>query len=86
MQRVKVGMIGLAAVVLLIGIASAIFSAVNREQPIAVAGAPKADTVANLTIANTTADPANEPLAELGVAPGASETNSAPAAKSGKQK
>lgn len=78
-------MIGLAVIVLLIGIASAIFSAVNREQPIAVAGAPKADTVANLTAANS-ADPANEPLAELGVAPGASETNAAPAAKAGKAK
>lgn len=76
MQRVKVGMVGLAAVVLLIGLASAIFSAANRERPIATAGAPKADAVANMTVMNTTlpADPTNEPLAELGVAPGASET------------
>ena len=76
MQRVKVGMVGLAAVVLLIGLASAIFSAANRETPIAADGAPKAEAVANMTVVNTTlpADSDNEPLAELGVAPRTSET------------
>ncbi len=79
MQRVKVGMVGLAAVVLLIGLASAIFSAANRERPITAAGAPQAAVVANMTIANSAqaADPANEPLAELGVAPSAAESNAA---------
>lgn len=82
MQRVKVGMIGLAAVVLLIGLASAIFSTAKRERPIAVAGAPTAETVANLTIINAAApiDPANEPLAELGVAPSTVEANGTPPA------
>jgi hypothetical protein len=77
MQRVKVGMVGLAAVVLLIGIASAIFSAANREKPIAVAGAPKVEAVANMTAANAAAplDAANEPLAELGVAPSAADSD-----------
>ncbi len=77
MQRVKVGMIGLAAVVLLIGLASAIFSTRNHEQPIAVVGAPDAETVANLTISNTAVptEHANEPLAELGVAPGTVDAN-----------
>lgn len=81
MQRVKVGMIGLAAVVLLIGLASAIFSTRNREQPIAVVGAPTADTIANLTISNTAVpgQPTNEPLAELGVAPGTVDANAASA-------
>ena len=76
MQRVKVGMVGLAAVVLLIGLASAIFSAANRDRPIVAAGAPQAQDVANMTIANAAmpADPVKEPLVELGVAPSAAET------------
>lgn len=79
MQRVKVGMVGLAAVVLLIGLASAIFSAANREGPITAAGAPKAEAVANMTVANTAmpADATNEPLAELGVAPSTADANAA---------
>jgi cobalamin synthase len=78
MQRVKVGMVGLAAVVLLIGLASAIFSAANRERPIG--GAPQAQAVANMTAVNSAmaADPTNEPLAELGVAPSASEPSPTP--------
>lgn len=83
MQRVKVGMIGLAAVILLIGLASAVFSAANRERPIDVAGAPKADLVANLTITNTAipSDPTKEPLAELGVAPAGLESNASETAR-----
>jgi hypothetical protein len=80
MQRVKVGMAGLAAVVLLIGLASAIFSAASREKPIAATGAPQAEAIANMTATNTTlpADPTNEPLAELGVAPSANDPHAAP--------
>ena len=76
MQRVKVGLVGLAAVVLLIGLASAIFSAVSRERPTSAAGASSAATASNITIGNTAlaADEANEPLAELGVAPSAKES------------
>lgn len=70
-QRIRVGMIGLAAVVLLIGIASAIFSTVNREQPVTATGAAKPDVVANMAVPGTAPSPAttNEPLAELGVTP-----------------
>lgn len=70
-QRLRVGMIGLAAVVLLIGLASAIFSSVNRDRPIDVAGAGRSDVVANMAgpKAVPSATPGNEPLAELGVAP-----------------
>lgn len=77
MQRVKVGMSGLAAVVLLIGLASAIFSAASRERPVDVPGAANIDVVATVMPANgaAPADATNEPLAELGVAPSA--TNSA---------
>ncbi|MBX9882250.1 MAG: hypothetical protein K2X73_09785 [Sphingomonas sp.] len=77
-QRVKVGMTGLAFVLLLIGLASAIFSAVNRERPVAAIGAAKPDVVANLTNANITdplASAQKEPLAELGVAPSTSTPN-----------
>ena len=67
-QRVKVGMIGLAVVVLLIGLASAIMRTASREAPITTIGAPKADVVATMTNSATTPE-VGEPLAELGVAP-----------------
>lgn len=75
-QRIKVGMIGLAAVLLLIGFAAAIFSTASRER--AVAGGARADVVANMMTGNgiSPADSAvNEPLAELGVAPSADGPN-----------
>lgn len=71
MQRVKVGMIGLAAVVLLIALASAIIGSASRDRPVATAGAARSEVVANMGIANFTADAAGEPLAEMGVAPSA---------------
>lgn len=81
MQRVRVGLIGLAAVVLLIGLASAIFSAASQERPVAAIDSPKADAIANMTLANNNlpATAPNEPLAELGVAP-ATANGAAPAA------
>lgn len=81
MQRVKVGVIGLAAVLLLIGLAATVFSIVSRERPNTAIGAPKADVAANLASANssTPGDAAtSEPLAELGVAPAASPTPAKP--------
>ena len=71
MQRVRVGMTWLAMVLVLIGLASAIFSSASREEPVAAGGASNALVVANITdgIANTTGK--DEPLAELGVAPSA---------------
>ncbi|MBX9795270.1 hypothetical protein [Sphingomonas sp.] len=79
MQRIRVALTGLAFVLLLIGLASAIFSSASRERPVATTPAPKAE------IAARAADSANsqmmvptnkEPLAELGVAPSASTMNS----------
>ena len=69
-------MLGLAAVVLLIGLASAIFSTVNRDQPVSAAGASNAQVVANMSVAGTAPvpDASNEPLAELGVTPSAAKT------------
>jgi hypothetical protein len=72
MQRVRVGVIGLAAVLLLIGLAATVFSIVNHERPVTAIGAPKADVAANLSMSNTIApsdSATSEPLAELGVAP-----------------
>lgn len=73
-QRVKVGMIGLAAVILLIALASAVISSASRERPIATAGSARADVVANIALMNAAGEAAGEPLAELGVAPGAGNT------------
>jgi hypothetical protein len=80
MQRIKVGMTGLALVLLLIGLASAIFSTASSDKVPDVAGGPKADVVANISITNDSVavtDKASEPLAELGVAPSAADVNSA---------
>jgi hypothetical protein len=71
-QRVRVGMIGLAAVLLLIGLAAAIFSTASKERPFIVAGGAHPDVVANMAAGSSalpTSAPTNEPLAELGVAP-----------------
>lgn len=77
-QRVKVGIIGLAAVLLFIGLAAAIFSTVSKEKPLAVAGGARADVVASMAAGNDSAaadTPTNEPLAELGVAPSTAAEN-----------
>jgi len=71
-QRVRVGMIGLAAVLLLIGLAAAIFSTASKERPFIVAGGAHPDVVANMAAGNSALPavaPTNEPLAELGIAP-----------------
>lgn len=73
MQRVRVGMTGLAGVALLIALASAIFSSVSDEAPANGEGAARADTVANLMVNQAAPEAPNEPLAELGVAPGAAQ-------------
>lgn len=88
-QRVKVGMTGLALVLLLIGLASAIFSTASREQPVVAAGAAQPEVVANMvggSIGNETR--VKEPLAELGVTPSAAtealnETKPSPTPSSG---
>ena len=74
-QRVKVGMIGLAAVLLLIWLAAAIFSTINHDRQVAAIGSARAETVATIVSGNSI-DPGvastKDPLAELGVAPSAS--------------
>ena len=80
MQRIKVGVTGLVAVVLLIVVASAILGSATRERPIATAGSAQADVVANIAMTNAgaaAADSSGEPLAELGVAPSTSNSQAA---------
>jgi hypothetical protein len=73
MQRVRVGMTGLAAVILLIFGTSALSSFfARRDAPVTAVGASNASVVANLTGGDNMAAERSkdEPLAELGVAPG----------------
>ena len=79
-QRVRVGMIGLAAVLLLIGLAAAIFSTASHERQVAAVGAANAQVVANLVDGNSADAASKEPLAQLGVAPSADGNGSAGAA------
>ncbi|RYY26865.1 MAG: hypothetical protein EOP62_08890 [Sphingomonadales bacterium] len=85
MQRVRVGMTGLLIVLVLIGLASAIFSSANRDVPVAAIGAPNASVVADMTVGgagNTSvAKGKDEPLAEMGVTPSTTSTEAAGAAK-----
>lgn len=79
-QRVRVGMIGLAAVLLLIGLAAAIFSTASKERPFIVAGGARPDVVANMAAGNNalpTVTPTNEPLVELGITPSTSTGDNA---------
>ena len=69
-QRVRVGVTGLAIVLLLILLASAVVRSVGHER------ASRAALAANLAQANS-ADP-SEPLAEIGVAPSGQSNDSAP--------
>lgn len=81
-QRVKVGVTGLAAVLLLIVLASVLVRSAGHERADFLPGASRADLAANLAQANA-ADAASEPLAEIGVAPSAAG-NDATAALNGK--
>lgn len=75
MQRVRVGLTGLATVLLLIGVASAIFSSADKEAPVLADGASRPEVVANMTdTAGNSAAAKDEPIAELGIAPRTAET------------
>jgi len=66
MQRVRVGLTGLAVVLVLLAVATAIFRTVDDQGPVN----RMAEAVANKATAN------DEPLADLGMAPGAPDENS----------
>jgi len=73
-QRVKVGMIGLAAVLLLIGLAAAIFATMNQNREVAAIGSARPEAVSAMVSGNgadAAAAATTDPLAELGVAPSA---------------
>ena len=67
-QRVRVGMTGLAVIVLLIALASAVFRSASTEPALTGTGAPKTAEMANAAAANES-DLNKEPLAEIGVTP-----------------
>ena len=69
MQRVRIGITGLAVVFLLVLLTAALLGALRRQSP--------QPPTAVATIGNTQDTP-KEPLAELGVAPGATPTASGP--------
>lgn len=75
MQRVRVGAIGLIAVVLLIGLASMLLSGVREQRGRAVAGGGDAQVVANMAATDPVANESVEPLADLGVAPGSASVD-----------
>ena len=66
MQRVRIGLTGLACVFLLVLLAASLFGLVGRNGM-----GPSRDVVgANAAVADNGQDSPKEPLAELGVAPG----------------
>ncbi len=76
MQRVRVGMIGLLAVILLIGLASALLSGVRDDRAQQAAGGSNAAVVANMAAIDTAlGNESDEPLADLGVAPGSASVD-----------
>lgn len=80
-QRLRVGLTGLALVVVLGGLAGAVFNAVSEEPAAGPTGNADAAIVAEVvTPANTATavdSRTNEPLAELGVAPNTAPDNAA---------
>ena len=87
MQRVRVGLTGLAMVLVLIGLASAIFTSANRDQPVTAIGASNALVVANMADTGNivVVSGKDEPIAELGVAPSTSSTEAVNAAEIAKR-
>jgi len=71
MQRVRVGVTGLAAVVLVVALATAISSGITRSAADAVTAPPP--VVATLPPGGADASEKSEPLAELGVTPDAKD-------------
>lgn len=69
MQRLRVGITGLAAVLIIVAVATAIGSSVRRSADAANATTPP-PVVATLPQTNNAAAPNSEPLAQLGAAPG----------------
>jgi hypothetical protein len=75
-RRIRVGLTGLAGILLLIGLASAMLERISPRTP-------ETAIMAEGALGNSADAPEDEPLAELGVAPGAavSTQDPKPAAK-----
>jgi hypothetical protein len=74
MQRVRIGLTGLAFVFVLV-LLGAVFTSASDEEPITANSIQQQMTPGEL--ANAAENEPKEPLAELGVAPGNADTNSA---------
>jgi ABC-type Fe3+-hydroxamate transport system substrate-binding protein len=74
MQRVRIGLTGLAAVFLLVILAAAFFGLVSDESTVTTDATGNVVTVAPTPPGGNTSQPSapKEPLAELGVTPGGS--------------
>lgn len=78
MQRVRVGLTGLAAVMLIVAVSTAIFESAKvgeKQGPVAPGEARSEQVVANMLENQSEAQ--SEPLAEIGVTPGAAPADSA---------
>ena len=83
MQRVRVGLTGLGAVLLIVAVSAAIFESARQQPANNAAPASQTEaTVANMVGANAVEAPA-DPLTEIGVTPAApaAGNSAAPAAK-----
>jgi hypothetical protein len=81
MQRVRIGLTGLAFVFVLVLLA-AVFTSPSSEEPITANSLEQQlNGSANLAQINAAQDEPKEPLAELGVAPGNADSNESKAAE-----
>ena len=80
MQRVRIGLTGLAFVFVLVLLA-AVFTSPSSEQPITANSLEQQRNGTGLARSNAVQDEPKEPLAELGVAPGNADSNQAQAAQ-----
>ena len=80
MQRVRIGLTGLAFVFVLVLLA-AVFTSPSSERPITANSLEQQLNGSTDLAANGSAEEPKEPLAELGVAPGNADSNDAKAAE-----
>jgi hypothetical protein len=73
MQRIRVGVTGLAAVILIVLLAAAIATSVRRTANMTAPEATAPLAGENKSANSKIVDPDAEPLAQLGVAPGAND-------------
>ena len=76
MQRIRVGLTGLGAVMLIVAISAAIFESASHQPSNGTSSSldPTEQTVANMVAANATEAP-SDPLTEIGVTPGTPPSN-----------